>query len=156
MQILDGFRSHHVEMRDLISELELLLRPEQLRIPANARTAHQLLCNLSKVFQQHLKDEDHGLYPSLLSHEDLKIKSMAWGFISDERPLRLLFDDYLKRWLGECDFAFTDSFLSETREILAMVSARIAREESLLFPKLEEIDRLRGRLPPQRLGGAIG
>jgi hemerythrin-like domain-containing protein len=145
MEILQGFRARHVEIRDMIGDLQLLLQPDQLRIRPNAKTAYRLLCELSDVLKQHLAEEDRGLYPSLLVHEDNRVKSMAWGFISGERPLRRLFDDYRKRWLAECDFTFSNEFLSETVDILDLVEQRIQREESLLFPKLEEIGRLKNR-----------
>lgn len=140
MEILDGFRSRHVEIRDMIGDLQSLLQPEQLTIRPNAKTAYGLLCDLADMLKQHLAEEDRGLYPPLLIHEDPKVKSMAWNFISGERPLRRLFDDYHRRWLKECDFNFSEDFLSETLEILHLVEERIVREENQLFPKLEEIE----------------
>jgi hypothetical protein len=123
----------------MIEDLESILTPEMLKIRPNAKTAYQLLCDLSDKVKEHLSEEDRGLYPSLLIHEDPRVKSIAWGFISGEKPLRKTFDDYYKRWLKNCDFNFTDEFLEETREIFAMLTDRIQREEQVLFPKLVEI-----------------
>jgi hypothetical protein len=67
------------------------------------------------------------------------VKSLAWGFISGERPLRRMFNDYHTRWMKDCDFCFTHAFLDETNQILAMVAQRMDREEKFLFPKLEEL-----------------
>jgi hypothetical protein len=67
------------------------------------------------------------------------VKSIAWGFISGEKPLRKTFDDYHKKWLKNCDFNFTESFLQETREVFDMLQYRIERENQVLFPKLVEI-----------------
>ena len=139
MQTLDGYRSTHSELRQMIDDLRSLLTTEQLRIRPNARTAHELLCDLGERVRRHLAEEDRGLYPSLLIHEDPKVKSIAWGFISGERPLRKIFDDYHKNWLKNCDFNFSDDFVAETHEVFEMVGQRIEREEQVLFPKLVEI-----------------
>ncbi len=143
MQTLDGYRSSHAELRQMIDDLRTLTVPEQLRIRPNAKTAYQLLCDLAQKVKQHLAEEDKQLYPNLLIHDDPKVKSIAWGFISGEKPLRRTFDEYYKRWLKNCDFNFTDEFLEETNEIFDMLSDRIEREEQILFPKLVEIGILR-------------
>lgn len=136
---LESYRDTHTELRELIDDLKALLTPEQLSIRPNARTAYQLLCDLGIRVRQHLAEEDRSLYPSLLIHEDPKVKSLAWGFISGEKPLRKTFDEYHRRWLKNCDFQFSESFLSETHEVFAMVQSRISREEEVLLPKLVEI-----------------
>jgi hemerythrin-like domain-containing protein len=139
MSTLEAYRNTHAELRQMIDDLRSLITPEQLRIRPNAKTAYALLCDLGTKVKSHLAEEDRNLYPTLLIHEDPKIKSIAWGFISGEKPLRKTFDEYHKRWLKDCDFNFTDAFLEETREIFDMVDKRIDREEQVLFPKLVEI-----------------
>ena len=139
MQTLDTYRGTHAELRQMIDDLRSILDMDQLRIRPNAKTAYELLCDLAQKVRAHLAEEDRSLYPSLLIHEDPKVKSIAWGFISGEKPLRKTFDDYHKRWLKNCDFNFTEEFLAETHEVFAMVAHRIEREEQVLFPKLLEI-----------------
>lgn len=139
MPTLDSYRGTHAELRQMIDDLRSILTLDQLRVRPNAKTAYELLCDLGEKVRTHLAEEDRSLYPSLLIHEDPKVKSIAWGFISGEKPLRKTFDDYHKRWLKNCDFNFTDEFLAETHEVFDMVSKRIEREEQVLFPKLVEI-----------------
>lgn len=139
MQTLESYRSTHSDLRQTIDDLRSILTKEQLRIRPNAKTAYELLCDLGEKVGRHLANEDRSLYPSLLIHEDPKVKSIAWGFISGERPLRKTFDDYHKRWLKNCDFDFSDEFLAESHEVFDLVSQRIEREEQVLFPKLLEI-----------------
>lgn len=136
---LESYHHAHSELRQMIEDLRALITPEQLKIRPNARTAYELLCDLGTKIRAHLADEDRNLYPSLLIHEDPRIKSIAWGFISGEKPLRRTFDEYHKRWLKNCDFNFTEAFLAETHEVFDMVEKRIDREEEILFPKLIEI-----------------
>ncbi len=139
MHTLDGYRSSHTELRQMIDDLRQLMVPEQLKIRPNAKTAYQLLCDLAQKVKLHLSEEDKQLYPNLLIHEDPRVKSIAWGFISGEKPLRRSFDGYYKRWLKNCDFNFSDEFLEESHEIFDMLAYRIDREEQVLFPKLLEI-----------------
>ena len=139
MQTLDTYRSTHSELRQMIDDLRSILTKEQLRIRPNAKTAYELLCDLGEKVRRHLANEDRSLYPSLLIHEDPKVKSIAWGFISGEKPLRKTFDEYHKRWLKNCEFNFSDEFLAETLEVFDMVGQRIEREERVLLPKLLEI-----------------
>jgi len=139
MLSLENYRNSHAELRQMIDDLKSILTPDLLKLRPNAKFAYELLCDLGEKVDNHLSDEDHGLYPTLLIHEDPKVKSIAWGFISGEKPLRKVFDDYHKRWLQNCEFDFTDDFLCETQEMFEMVARRIEREEQVLVPKLLEI-----------------
>jgi hemerythrin-like domain-containing protein len=139
MYDLAHYRSSHTDLRQMIEDLKSLLTPEMLKIRPNAKTAYQLLCELGTKVRAHLGEEDRGVYPSLLIHEDPRVKSLAWGFINGERPLRRAFDDYHRRWLKNCDFNFSQEFIDESRDIFQMVSDRIDRENQVLFPKLVEI-----------------
>ena len=139
MQKLENYRNTHSELRQMIEELRSLLTQEQMRNRPKARTVHELLCDLSDLLRKHLAEEDRGLYPSLLIHDDPKVKSIAWGFISGERPLRKLFDDYQHHWLNNSDFNFCDDFITETHHVFEMIGTRLDREEEILFPKLKEI-----------------
>lgn len=152
MSNLESYRSSHAELRQMIDDLKSIMVPELLRIRPNAKTAYELLCDLGTKVRSHLAEEDRSLYPTLLIHEDPRVKSIAWGFISGEKPLRKVFDDYHKRWLKNCDFNFTDEFLAETQEVFEMVSKRIEREELVLFPKLLEI----GIFQEPQHSGAMG
>jgi Hemerythrin HHE cation binding domain len=136
---LGGFKTRHAEIRDLIADLDRLLDPQMPSAGFAAKEAVPLLCDLSSKVRELLSEEDRGLYPPLLIHSDPRIKSMAWGFITGERPLRQLFDHYHQRWLRDCDIEITDGFLGETRDMLALIRDRIDREEGLLFPTLERI-----------------
>lgn len=139
MHMLDSYRSTHCELRQMIDNLRSILTREQLRIRPSAKDSYELLCDLGERVRRHLSEEDRGLYPTLLIHDDPKVKSMAWGFISGEKPLRQSFDQYDTQWLKNCDFNFGDEFLAETREVVDLVNERIDREEQVLLPKLVEI-----------------
>jgi len=139
MSTLDSYRGRHDELLNMISDLRAILDKEHLKIRPNAKTAHQLLCDLAGKVKEHLSEEDKGLYPPLLIHEDPKVKSIAWGFINGEKPLRKAFDGYHRKWLKNCDFNFTDAFIQESHDIFEMIMKRIEQEQTILFPKLEKM-----------------
>lgn len=139
MQTLESYRSTHGDLREMIEELRTVMTVDNLKIRPNARTAYQMMCALAEKVKEHLAEEDKGLYPTLLIHEDPSVKAIAWGFISGEKPLRKTFDEYTKKWLKNCDFNFTADFVAETNEMFDMLLARIDREDRILFPKLQEI-----------------
>ncbi len=139
MHDLAHYRDRHADLLQMIEDLRLLLTPEMLQIRPNAKTAYLLLCELGSKVKEHLGEEDRGVYPSLLIHDDPRVKSLAWGFISGERPLRQTFDEYHRKWLKNCDFNFTDDFMRESHAVFHMVAERIERENRVLFPKLVEI-----------------
>lgn len=139
MHDLAHYRNRHTDLLQMIEDLQQLLTPEMLQIRPNAKTAYLLLCELGSKVKEHLSEEDRGVYPSLLINDDPRVKSIAWGFISGERPLRQTFDEYHRKWLKNCDFNFTEDFLRESQGVFRMVAERIDRENRVLFPKLVEI-----------------
>lgn len=141
MNALEKYANHHTELSTMIEDLQSILTLEQLSRKPTAEKAHELLSVLIKKVKQHLSDEDRELYPALLVHEDPRVKSIAWGFISGERPLRRSLDDYHKRRLKTAVLQSNAAFIEDTRALLAMLTDRFEREERLLFPKLEEIER---------------
>ena len=120
MSTIESYRSTHVELMQMISDLRSIMNVDALKIRPTAKTAHEMLCDLGDRLRVHLADEDKSIYPSLLIHEDPKVKSIAWGFISGEKPLRKAFDDYHKKWLKDGDFNFSEEFIEETNEMFDM------------------------------------
>lgn len=138
MSMLQQVRDSQSEIEGLISDLKTMLNPQYLSIKPNAKTAHEQLCSLGKQLKSHLAAEDQGIYPPLLTHEDPKLKSLAWGFISGQKPLRTQFETFHQKWLKECNFQFTESFLAETNELIEAIETRLDREQTVLLPKLEQ------------------
>ena len=137
MSTIDNMKGSHGEMLNMIKDLRAMMTKDQLRIRPNAMTTHRLLCELASKMKSHMSTQDQEIYPGLLIHEDPKLKSMAWGFLNGQKPMRKQFDDYYNNWLKNCDFNFTDDFMAETFEIFDMVEERIERERNILIPTLE-------------------
>lgn len=137
MSTIDIMKDSHGEMQEMIKDLRAMMTKDQLKIRPNAMTTHKLLCELANKMKAHMSSQDQEIYPGLLIHEDPKLKSMAWGFLNGQKPMRKQFDDYYHKWLKNCDFNFTDDFIAETFEVFDMVEERIERERSVLIPTLE-------------------
>ncbi len=137
MSTIDILKGSHGEMQDMINDLRAMMTEDQLKIRPNAMTTHRLLCELADKMKSHMTSQDQEIYPGLLIHEDPKLKSMAWGFLNGQKPMRKQYDDYYNKWLKNCDFNFTKEFVAETFEIFDMIDERIEREKSILIPTLE-------------------
>ncbi|MCU7917420.1 MAG: hemerythrin domain-containing protein [Candidatus Thiodiazotropha sp. (ex Dulcina madagascariensis)] len=138
MSTLESLKGSHTDMQEIISDLRAMMTREQLSIRPNAMTAHKMICDLAEKMKVHMSEQDRGIYPDLLTHQDPKLKSMAWGFLNGQKPMRKQFDQYHGRWLKNCDFNFTDEFIADTFEVFDMIEDRIQREETILIPTLEK------------------
>lgn len=138
MSTLESMKGSHADMQNIISDLRAMMTKEQLSIRPNAMTTHKMICDLAEIMKGHMSDQDRGVYPDLLTHQDPKLKSMAWGFLNGQKPIRKNFEQYHSKWLKNCDFNFTDEFVADTFEIFDMIEDRIQREETILIPTLEK------------------
>ncbi len=137
MSTIDSIKGSHGEMQVMINDLRAMMTEDQLKIRPNAMTTHRLLCDLAEKLKTHMTSQDQKIYPGLLIHEDPKLKSMAWGFLNGQKPMRKQYDDYYNKWLKDCDFNFSKEFVAETFEIFDMIDERIEREQTILIPTLE-------------------
>jgi len=138
MTNLNSFRDRQAELLEMISDIKAMLKPEVLSIKPNAKLAYQTICALADKMKVHLAAGSEDVYPPLLTHEDSNLKSLAWGFLSGEKPIRKSYEDYYKKWLKNCDFNFSEEFRADTVEVLDMLADRIQREQDVLLPKLEK------------------
>ena len=137
MHPVSYYHEQHVEILGMVEDLRPLLNKQSLELRPLAKAAHQLLCDIAAKLKAHLAEEGKELYPSLLTHDDDKVRSTAWGFINGEHGLRQWSLAYNKKWLKDCNFEFTDEFLQETNQLLDALAARVDREERFLFARLE-------------------
>ncbi len=137
MSAIENLKGSHTEMQEMILDLRAMMTREQLSIRPNAMTAHKLICDLAEKMKEHMSEQDRSIYPDLLIHRDPKLKSMAWGFLNGQKPMRKQFEQYHNKWLKNCDFNFSDEFIADTFEMFDMIEDRIKREESILIPTLE-------------------
>lgn len=137
MTTLLQLKNQQNEIREITSTLLTLLTTEQQAVGTIARVTHTLLCDLCEKVIEHLAQEHRGVFPELLNHGDQTIQNMVWGFINNDKPLRMEFNEYKHKWLKHCEYAVTQEFIDETRQILETLENRIVLEDSKMIPKLE-------------------
>lgn len=137
MTTLQELRSQQNEIREMTAALLNLLTPEQQAVGTIARVTHTLLCDLCASVNNHLAEEHRGVFPELLSRGDQAVQNMVWGFINNDKPLRLEFNEYRHKYLRDCEYAVTMEFIDETKQMLRMLDERISLEHSKMMPKLE-------------------
>lgn len=137
MTTIAHLREAHAQLQEMIADIKTGLTADNLKIKANAKAMHTLLCDMARKVREHLAEEDKEMYPQLLKQGN-SLKHTAWNFIAGESELRKGFEAYYKKYLKDCDFQLNEPFITETNEVLDAILARIEREEKVLFPKLEE------------------
>lgn len=137
MGVLSGLKSRQQELLTIIAEFaDLPENKGSLRDGELARR-QDMMARLGECMKRHLGAEDREIYPALLIHEDPRLKSLAWGFISGEKPLRKKYEGFHARWLRETSAGDCDAFVSDALELVRMIEERIEREQHVLVPKLE-------------------
>jgi hemerythrin superfamily protein len=144
MKPLHELKEQHGKLRERVLALQTLLRSDATKNKANQQLADTMLREFLVEVRDHLKLEDHDLYPELLVHEDPMVKQTAWGFIRGESPLRKEIEQYAKKWLKGDELTITDSFLQDTNEVFEALFKRMDSEEQVLFPRLESSNVDRG------------
>jgi len=138
MTSLAELQHHRWEIVEMVGVIRGMIRTDLLRIVPVAKAAHTLLCDLCGMVEQHLAKEHLGIYPSLLTHEDREVKDLAWGLINNDKTLKPEFARYKKRWLGDCEFQFSDDFIAETQGVLDLLESRLDLEASSVIPHLQQ------------------
>lgn len=139
MTTLEEIKAQQSEIREISRAVHNLMTPEQQAVGTIARITHTLLCDLCEKVTDHLAEEHKGVFPSLLSQGDQKVKNMVWGFINNDKPLRDAFSKYKKKWLKDCDYEVSPAFIEETRQILSMLEDRLHLEDTSMIPRLQEM-----------------
>ncbi|CAK0746809.1 Hemerythrin-like domain-containing protein [Gammaproteobacteria bacterium] len=135
--LINEHRNHHRKLLEIMDNLRILLVPERLDIRLNAKAAHQMLRHLAELVQVHLSDENHNLYPGLITHQNAAVRSLAWCFVDGERPICLVFGGYHQKLLEKRSFNFSSDFLAETLKMVEVLERHIHLEENTLFPSVE-------------------
>jgi predicted membrane GTPase involved in stress response len=132
------FRQHHVEVHALVARIEQILDAGQ--VDKDAAPVAAVVRELFGKFGVHLSIEDQTLYPKLRAHADAHVRSTAERFEREMGDLRPRFDTYRHKWPGPLAISRDpQAFCTETREILASLKKRVAREETELYELYDKV-----------------
>jgi hemerythrin-like domain-containing protein len=143
MQITSTFRRQHKELMVLAGEVLALLEPSRVRVRTHEVVV--ALARFSGKLKMHAAMENQALYPALFADEDEDVQRAARALFAEVGDLYRHFERHAKRWsTAEVIAADAEAFVTETAEFLRLLGARMMRENSELYPLVEERARKRG------------
>ncbi|MDQ2104334.1 hemerythrin domain-containing protein [Azospirillum isscasi] len=130
------YRTHHTTVGQLVGRIEAMLAAPSPT--ANAAALATTVRDLFGIFTVHLSLEDSALYPRLLAHPTPALRATAARFQAEMGNLRARFDRYRAQWPGPLAVSKDpDAFVRETREVVAALKQRIAREDLELYDVID-------------------
>ncbi len=140
MHYIDLYRHQHGEIMRAAVELEKQLIPAKL-----AETSFEtwkVLSDLGGKITVHLKDEDRWLYRELSATGDATVKATAVRFADEMGSIAQVFKTYEARWTAVNAIKNDpETFVTETRGILKVLTDRIRREHQELYPLAENLEK---------------
>jgi hypothetical protein len=127
---IEKLKIEHQEIFDKMDEISLFLENNLLSEATN--TALSLISKLIIYLNLHLAMEDEILYPELLDHKDIEIRSMAKMFIEEADEVNDALKYYNQKWSTPVDINNKpDEFIKETKEVFDSFLRRNIREERI-------------------------
>jgi iron-sulfur cluster repair protein YtfE (RIC family) len=134
----EAFRDAHRDLLQLIQTMSTGLEPA--RLARDATEARAMLSMLAGKLTIHLAMEDRAMYPRLATHNSLDVRQTAERLALEMGGILEVFKGYLARWpTPEAIQADSSRFATETNQIFDALRSRIAKEDTELFPKLDEV-----------------
>lgn len=138
-RIIDNLTRQHRELVRTATEMFGWLDAAKLRA-RGAADVHRALSSLSGILKVHLAMEDRSLYPNLVNHRDLQLRTLAVRFLDERAVLRQRYDEYKARWHSAAAIeAGAETFIDETRAILGMLWNRMKMEDDVLHPEIVRV-----------------
>src|SRR5262245_13386055 len=135
MSETDIYRKQHAEIARLVRGVEVFLSPGKL--PDDAAAARLKLSELAAKVELHLAMEDGTLYPSLMAHQDPRVRDKASHFNNEMSGIKAVFETYSRKWTEAAIRENPGGFIGETNKLFAALGNRIHRENTELYPLLE-------------------
>jgi len=135
----DRFRTQHEEIMEIAGQVLSSLNPGDLSRDAGGLRA--TLSKLSGKLQVHLAMEDKALYPQLLEHKDMTVKTTAKRYVDEMGGISTAFKDYMSKWaIPSVIQAKSQEFISETKAIFDTLSKRVERENNELYVMVDNLN----------------
>jgi hypothetical protein len=138
-RIIDNLTRQHRELVRTATEMFGWLDATKLRT-RGATDVHRALSSLSGTLKVHLAMEDRSLYPHLVNHRDLQLRTLALRFLDERAALRDRYEEYKRRWPSATAIERdAGRFIDESRQILGMLWTRMKQEDDVLHPQIIRI-----------------
>ena len=138
-RIIENLTRQHRELVRTATEMFGWLDPTKLRT-RGATDVHRALSSLSGILKVHLAMEDRSLYPNLVNHRDLDLRTLAQRFLDERALLRRNYEEYQHRWPSAIAIERDpERFIDESRHILGMLWTRMKTEDDVLHPAIVRV-----------------
>ena len=132
------YSNQHEEILNLATDLAKHLNIDSLKQDANP--ARKVLSGLAGRLKVHLAMEDKSLYPQFMKSGDENTQRTAEEFQSEMGGLAQAFNSYVSAWPSSLAIQENSGpFIEQTKQIYEVLSKRIEREESTLYPLAEAL-----------------
>jgi len=132
MNKTENYRSHHQQIRLILSDIKDELNEEKITADPENITVH--IRQLFGKFGTHLALEDKAFYPRAMENDNVILSRTAKIFQQEMGGLGEVFHGYRKKWPGPLAISKgTGDFVTETKEIIALLERRLEREEEVLY-----------------------
>lgn len=133
---IQKFYSDHAELVAIVHRVERAMEAQErgAALDPLAEAVQELFgrCGI------HLALEDSTLYPNLRKHESAAVRETSQRFETEMGGIKAALEAYRHKWPGKIAIAKNPAaFAAETRQILAALKDRIARENTILYPLVE-------------------
>ncbi len=125
----------HQDFLDLMDKMAIHKSEQQVK--DNAGAISLLLSQLSGKLKIHTISEDKFLYPTLMSHTNLNVKTTSQGFHTEMGGLAKAFEDFKNNFATTNKIAASPAaFLTESHKVFITLRKRVERENKELYPLL--------------------
>jgi iron-sulfur cluster repair protein YtfE (RIC family) len=139
---IDSLRQQHAAAEEMAAAI--LSAISSYRDEYDAVPIARQLGKLNALLRVHLAYEDTVLYPLLIRSGNGQTAALAHLFAEETGAIAPQFEDFVRRWSGPTAIqAMFESFREEATMLFAALAARIERENDLLYPLAERVNRPR-------------
>jgi len=132
MRKTESYRSHHEQIRVILSDIKSGLNLEKISKEPEDITVH--IRQLFGKFSTHLALEDKAFYPRAMANDNDVLSHTAKRFQDEMGGLGETFHAYRKKWPGPLAISKDPSgFVDETNSIILLLEKRLEREEGELY-----------------------
>ncbi|WP_294390893.1 hemerythrin domain-containing protein [uncultured Sphingomonas sp.] len=145
--ILARLLAEHTQLRDLAATLGGMLAASE---PPSDGTLTDTRWSMARLMLRHLPVEDRHVFRRLEAHDNPAVRARMAGFRIDLNALYGAYQHHGARWTEDTVRADWFGYRAATRHLLASLTGMMDREESELYPLLDDAPAAEGRAPDAR------
>lgn len=140
MYRIENFRRQHEALLEICEQLSQTSRVIDTR--EHASQCARLLARMTGILNQHLAAEDRALYPRLIASSNPHVSDTARSFSMQMGGQAQKYLSFERQWRSsQAILRERARFRTELIRILAMLQTRIERENQILYPMLENMEK---------------